>query len=397
MKIIGEGLALNDVAIIPAYSEIPPEDTDVSVTLAPSVRLNVPIISAGMDNVTASKMAIALARSGGLGLIHGLLSIEEQASEVDRVKRSEHGTIHDPFHLSPNHYVHEADALMAKFQISGVPITEHGKLVGIITNRDLRFETDHRKKIYEVMTKDNLITAPVGTTMEEAKVILTKYKVEKLPIVDDKENLQGLITIKDINKAIKYPNSAKDAQGRLLVGATVHVAGDIKKRIAALVTAKVDLIFMEAAHGHTLKMLDCVRACKEAYPDLPLMAGNAVTTEAARALIEAGADIIKTGNMDIETGVFVPPISAVLNCVEAARPSGVPIVLNGGIKTSGDMAKVLAAGASCCIVEGRAEYKAAVADDVSRLMEGLKTGMAYAGCKTIAELHEKARFLRVRV
>lgn len=441
-NLIGEGLTFDDVLIIPSFSDVRADDVDISTRLTDAVPLNIPVMSAGMDTVTEAPMAIAMARQGGMGFIHRHMSIEAQASEVDRVKRSEHGVITDPFSLSPNQYVHEANEVMAKYHISGVPVTEHDKLVGIITNRDLRFETDHNKKIYEVMTKENLITAPEGTTLAEAKLILTKHKVEKLPIVDDKGNLKGLITIKDINKSIKYPNSAKDAQGRLLVGAAVGVTGDVMERVDALTKVKVDVIALDILHGHTRPVLECIRAIKKAYPDLPLIAGNIATGEAVCALAEAGADAVKVGigpasisTTRVIAGVGVPQVTAIADCAEAAKKYGVTVIADGGIRYSGDLTKALAAGAHICMmgnlfagcdespgatelfrgrkykvyrgvesqlaasvpegVEGRTTYKGTLADVMTQLLGGLTTGMAYCGCKTIAELHEKARFIRI--
>ena len=456
-RVIREGLTFDDVLLIPAYSEILPMDVEVGTSLTKSIPLNIPVMSAGMDTVTESKMAIALARQGGIGIIHKNMSAEEQAAEVDRVKRSEHGVITDPFSLSPNHYVHEAEALMARYQISGVPITEHNKLVGIITNRDLRFETDHNKKIYEVMTREGLVTAPEGTTLEEAKRILTKHKFEKLPIVDQKGNLKGLITIKDIQKTIKYPHSAKDSHGRLLVGAAVGINDKYMERVQALVNEKVDVIVVDSAHGHSLTVLNCVREIKNVFPDLQIIAGNVATGEATLALIEAGADAVKVGigsgsicTTRVVAGIGVPQITAVLDCADAARPYGIPIISDGGIRYSGEITKALAAGANVCMmgsifagcdespgatelyqgrkykvyrgmgslaameqgskdryfqehaqkavpegVEGRTAYKGSAADTIFQFMGGLKAGMGYCGCKTITELQEKTQFMKI--
>jgi len=451
-----ECLAFDDVLIAPALSDIQPVHVDMSVRLTDTITLTIPFISAGMDTVTEAPMAIAMARSGGLGVIHRHMSIEAQAGEVDRVKRSEHGVISDPFHLSPNHYVYEASKLMDKYHISGVPITEHGKLVGIITNRDLRFETDYSKKIYEVMTSENLVTAPVGTTMDEAKEILMKNKFEKLPIVDDIGNLKGLITVKDINKSIKHPLSSKDAQGRLLVGAAVGIKDDYMDRVTALAKAKVDVITLEVLHGHAKAAIACIRAIKEAYPAIALIAGNVSTAEGAHALIKAGADMIKVGvgassvsTKRVITGVGIPQISAIDDCAHAASAYNVPVIADGGIRFSGDITKALAAGAHACMmgnllagceespgtaelfqgrkykvyrgmetidemdestenihlgpsnttvskgVEGRITYKGALEDVLQQLLGGLSLGMSYCGCRTINEMHENARFVRV--
>ena len=456
-RIICEGLTFDDVLLIPAYSEIMPNDVDLSTYLTKNIPLNIPIMSAGMDTVTESKMAIAVARQGGIGIIHANMSIEEQAAEADKVKRSESGVITDPFSLSPNHYVYEAEALMAKYQISGVPITEHNKLVGIITNRDLRFETDHNKKIYEVMTKDGMVTAPEGTTLEEARKILAKYKFEKLPIVDQKGHLKGLITVKDIQKTIKYPHSAKDSQGRLLVGAAINTTVNFMERISALIDAKIDVAVVDSTHAHSLTVINCVREIKQAFPDLQVIAGNVATGEATVALIEAGADAIKVGigpgsicTTRVVAGIGVPQITAIMDCADAAKPYEIPIIADGGIRYSGEVPKALAAGASVCMmgnifagcdespsatelyrgrkykvyrgmgslaamqqgskeryfqeyaqkavpegVEGRTAYKGSAADTIFQFMGGLKAGMSYCGCKTIEELQEKAQFMKI--
>ena len=456
-RVIREGLTFDDVLLVPAYSEILPMDVQVDTYLTKSIPLNIPVMSASMDTVTESKMAIAVARQGGIGIIHKNMSIEEQAAEVDRVKRSEHGVITDPFSLSPNHYVHEAEALMASYRISGVPITEHGKLVGIITNRDLRFETDHNKKIYEVMTRENLITAAEGTTMDAAKAILMKSKVEKLPIVDKKGHLKGLITVKDIQKTIKYPNSAKDAQGRLLVGAAIGINPNYMERVQALLEQKVDVVVLDSAHAHSLTVINCLKEIKKEFPDLQVIAGNVATGEATAALIEAGADAVKIGigpasicTTRVVAGIGVPQFTAILDCADAARLHGIPIIADGGIRYSGDVTKALAAGANVCMmgsifagcdespgatelyqgrkykvyrgmgslaameqgskdryfqehaqkavpegVEGRTAYKGSAADTIFQFMGGLKAGMGYCGCKTIAELQEKAQFMKI--
>ena len=450
------GMTFDDVLLIPALSEISPKDVSLTSRLSRNVTLGTPIMSAGMDTVTESKMAIAIARQGGIGVIHKNMSVEQQATEVDKVKRSEHGVITDPFSLSQNNYVYEANNLMAKYRISGVPITESGKLIGIITNRDLRFETDHNKKIYEVMTKDGLITTHEGTSIEEAKKILTKYKIEKLPIVDSKMRLKGLITIKDIEKQIRYPHSAKDAQGRLLVAASVGYAGDYLERTAELIKMKVDVIVMDAAHGHHTSVIAAVRALKEQFGDTPLVAGNVATSRATEDLIEAGADCIKVGMGSVSNsttrviaGVGVPQITAIQDAYQVAKPYGIPIISDGGIKFSGDITKALAAGASAVMmgslfagcdespgrmelfqgrkykiyrgmetehadgsvdvshheditrrlvpegVEGRISSKGPLSDTVFQLMGGLRAGMAYLGCASIDELRESAEFIRI--
>ena len=454
-KQISEGLAFDDVLIVPGFSDVQPSHVDTSVYLTPEIKLNIPFLSAGMDTVTEAKMAIALARCGGLGIIHRHMSAQAQASEVDRVKRSEHGVISDPFSLSPNHYVYEADKLMEKYRISGVPITEHDKLVGIITNRDLRFETDYSKKIYEVMTKSPLVTAPVGTTLDQAKEILVLHRVEKLPIVDDKGNLKGLITVKDINKSIKYPFSAKDSQGRLLVGASVGIKDDFLDRVHALAKRKVDVIVLEVFHGHAKEVLSGIRAIKGDFPHIAIIAGNVATAGATRALIEAGADIIKVGigpssvsTKRVIAGIGVPQITAILDCAKAAKAGGIPIIADGGIRYSGDITKALAAGATACMmgnlfagceespgstelfqgrkykvyrgmevaaydeqvetgylspsasiiskgVEGRITYKGELAEVLQQLLGGLAVGMSYAGCRTVADLHQNADFIKV--
>ena len=456
-KIIGEGITFDDVLLVPAYSEVIPNQVDLTTYLTKTIKLNIPMMSAGMDTVTEHRMAIAMARQGGIGIIHKNMSIEAQADEVDKVKRSENGVITDPFYLSPEHTLADANDLMAKFRISGVPITENGKLVGIITNRDLKFETDFSKKIKESMTSENLITAKVGITLDEAKKILAKARKEKLPIVDDDFNLRGLITIKDIEKQIKYPLSAKDAQGRLLCGAAVGITANVLDRVEALVKAHVDVIVLDSAHGHSVNVLNCVKMIKEKYPDLPVVAGNVATGEGTRALIEAGADAVKVGigpgsicTTRVVAGIGVPQVTAVMNCYEVAREYGIPIIADGGIKYSGDMAKAIAAGANVCMmgsifagcdespgtfelyqgrkykvyrgmgsisamengskdryfqanakklvpegVEGRVAYKGSVEDTVFQLMGGLRAGMGYCGTPTVEELKEKGRFVKI--
>jgi len=456
-RIFTEGLTFDDLLLVPAYSEIMPKEVNITTQLTKNLTLNIPIMSAGMDTVTEFKMAIAVARQGGVGIIHKNMSIEEQAGEVDKVKRSEHGVITDPFALSPNHYVHEAEKLMAKYRISGVPVTEHGKLVGILTNRDLRFENDHGKKIYEVMTKDNLVTAPEGTTLEEAKNILINTKVEKLPLVDKDYHLKGLITIKDIKKSIEYPQSAKDARGRLLVGAAVGTTDGTLERVAALEKAGVDVIVVDSAHGHSLPVITIVKQIKAAHPALQLIAGNVATAEATIALIEAGADAIKVGigpgsicTTRVVTGIGVPQMTAIFDCADAAKAYGIPIIADGGIRHSGEVTKALAAGANVCMmgnifagceespgatelyqgrkykvyrgmgslaamaqgskdryfqehaqkavpegIEGRTAYKGSAADTIFQFMGGLKAGMGYCGCRDITTLQTKAQFIKI--
>ena len=337
-KIIGEGITFDDVLLVPAYSEVIPNQVDVSTHLTKKVKLNIPFMSAGMDTVTEHRMAIAMARQGGIGIIHKNMSIEAQAEEVDKVKRSENGVITDPFYLSPEHTLKDADELMAKFRISGVPITEGKKLVGIITNRDLKFEEDYSKKIKECMTSEHLVTAKEGVTMEEAKRILAKARVEKLPIVDENFNLKGLITIKDIEKQIKYPNSAKDDHGRLLCGAAIGITANVLERTEALVNAKVDVVVLDSAHGHSANVINCVKMIKEKYPDLQVIAGNVATGEATRALIEAGVDAVKVGigpgsicTTRVVAGIGVPQITAVMDCYAVAKEYGIPIIADGGI------------------------------------------------------------------
>ena len=456
-KIIGEGITFDDVLLVPAYSEVIPNQVDISTWLTNTIRLNVPLMSAGMDTVTEHRMAIAMARQGGIGIIHKNMSIEAQAEEVDKVKRSENGVITDPFYLSPEHTLADADRLMAKFRISGVPITEGKKLVGILTNRDLKFETDYSKKIKECMTSEGLVTAKEGVTLEEAKKILGQARKEKLPIVDDNFNLKGLITIKDIEKQIKYPLSAKDAQGRLLCGAGVGVTADILDRVDALVKAHVDVIVIDTAHGHSANVLRTVHMVKDAYPDLQVIAGNVATAEATEALIEAGVDCVKVGigpgsicTTRVVAGIGVPQISAVMDCYEAAKKHNIPIIADGGIKYSGDVTKAIAAGANVCMmgsmfagcdespgsfelyqgrkykvyrgmgsiaamengskdryfqsdakklvpegVEGRVAYKGFVEDTVFQLLGGLRAGMGYCGARTIEELKENGRVVKI--
>ena len=455
--IIGEGITFDDVLLVPAYSEVIPNQVDLSTNLTKKIRLNIPMMRASMDTVTEHRMAIAMARQGGIGIIHKNMSIEAQAEEVDKVKRSENGVITDPFSLSPEHTLQDANELMGKFRISGVPITEGKKLVGIITNRDLKFEEDFSKKIKESMTSEGLITALEGTTLEEAKQILAKARKEKLPIVDKDFNLKGLITIKDIEKQIKYPNSAKDAQGRLLCGAGVGITADALDRVDALVKAKVDVIVLDSAHGHSANVIRCVKMVKEKYPDLQVIAGNVATGDATRALIEAGADAVKIGigpgsicTTRVVAGIGVPQISAIMDAYAVAKEYGIPIIADGGIKYSGDMTKAIAAGANVCMmgsilagcdespgdfelfqgrkykvyrgmgsiaamengskdryfqsdakklvpegVEGRVAYKGMLEDTVFQLLGGLRSGMGYCGTPTIEELKERGKFVKI--
>ena len=455
--IIGEGITFDDVLLVPAYSEVIPNQVDLSTYLTKSIRLNIPMMSAGMDTVTEHRMAIAMSRQGGIGIIHKNMSIQEQAEEVDKVKRSENGVITDPFYLSPDNTLEEANNLMAKFRISGVPITENGKLVGIITNRDLKFEEDFSKKIKESMTSENLITAKEGITLEEAKKILAKARKEKLPIVDDNYNLKGLITIKDIEKQIKYPLSSKDSKGRLLCGAALGITANVLDRAQELVNAHVDVVVLDSAHGHSANVLNCVRMIKEKFPDLQVIAGNVATAEATKALIEAGADAVKVGigpgsicTTRVVAGIGVPQITAVMDCYSVAKEYGIPIIADGGIKYSGDMTKAIAAGANVCMmgsmfagcdespgtfelyqgrkykvyrgmgsiaamengskdryfqsdakklvpegVEGRVAYKGSVEDTVFQLMGGLRSGMGYCGAKDIEYLKENGRFIKI--
>ena len=456
-KFVKEGLTFDDVLLIPGRSEVLPKEVDLTTNLTKTIKLNIPLMSAAMDTVTEARLAIAIAREGGIGIIHKNMSIEEQADQVDKVKRSEHGVIVDPFFLSPDHLLSDADELMRKYRISGVPITVKGKLVGIITNRDIRFETDFSKRIGDVMTSENLITAPEGTTLEQAQEILRKHKIEKLPIVDENMMLKGLITIKDIEKAIQYPNSAKDSSGRLLVGAAVGVSKDTMDRVRALVDAKVDVIAIDTAHGHSVGVINMVRKIKEAFPDLQIIAGNVATAEATRELIEAGADCVKVGigpgsicTTRVVTGVGVPQITAIYDCAQEADRYGVPIIADGGIKYSGDIPKAIAAGASVVMVgsllagteespgemeiyqgrsfkvyrgmgslgamaagskdryfqedvkklvpegvEGRVPFKGPLSETVFQLIGGLRAGMGYCGTPTIEELRKNGKFIKI--
>ena len=455
-KIIGEGITFDDVLLVPQYSEVTPNMVDLSTHLTKKIKLNIPLMSAGMDTVTEHRMAIAMARQGGIGIIHKNMSIEQQAEEVDKVKRSENGVITDPFYLSPDNTLEDANNLMAKFRISGVPITENGKLVGIITNRDLKFEEDFSRPIKECMTSENLVTAPVGITLDEAKKILAKARKEKLPIVDENFNLKGLITIKDIEKQIKYPLSAKDAQGRLLCGAAVGITKNVLERVDALVKARVDVIVIDSAHGHSKNIIKTLKEIKAAYPDLQVIAGNIATGEAAKALIEAGVDAVKVGigpgsicTTRVVAGIGVPQITAVMDVYNVTKEYGIPLIADGGIKYSGDVVKAIAAGGSVCMlgsifagcdespgtfelfqgrkykvyrgmgsiaamengskdryfqtdakklvpegVEGRVAYKGLVEDTIFQLMGGLRSGMGYCGAKDIEALHD-AKFTRI--
>jgi len=456
-KIVKEGLTFDDVLLIPGPSEVLPRDIDVSTQLTRNIRLEIPIMSAGMDTVTETRMAIAIAREGGIGVIHKNMSIEEQAKMVDRVKRSEHGVITDPFYLSPNNTIQDALDIMAHYRISGVPITEGTKLVGIITNRDIRFETDFSQPIANVMTSKNLVTAPVGTTLEEAKEILRRHKIEKLPLVDDNFNLMGLITIKDIEKSEKYPNAAKDKRGRLLAAAAVGTAKDTMERVEALKKAGVDVIVVDTAHGHSKNVLEIVTKIKQRFPELDVIGGNVATAEATEDLIKAGADAVKVGigpgsicTTRVVAGIGVPQITAVMDCAQVASKYGVPIIADGGIKYSGDIAKAIAAGADVVMlgnllagteespgetiilqgrsykvyrgmgsigamvegssdryfqedaaklvpegIEGRVPYKGYVSETIFQLVGGLRAGMGYCGVRNIEEMKTKTKFIRI--
>lgn len=457
-QIVGEGITFDDVLLVPQYSEITPDMVDLSTNLTNSIKLNIPMMSAAMDTVTEHRMAIAMARQGGIGIIHKNMSIEAQADEVDKVKRSENGVITDPFYLSPDHTLQDADNLMGKFRISGVPIVDDKrKLVGIITNRDLKFETDYSKKISECMTSENLVTAPVGITLEEAKNILGAARKEKLPIVDEEGRLCGLITIKDIEKQIQYPYSAKDAQGRLLCGAAVGITSNMMDRVTALYDAHVDVIVLDSAHGHSKNIMEAIKKIKSVYPDLQIIAGNVATYEGTKALFEAGADAAKIGigpgsicTTRVVAGIGVPQITAIYDAACEASKYGIPVIADGGIKYSGDIVKALAAGGSVVMVgslvagcaespgdneiyqgrqfkvyrgmgslgamgkgsadryfqasnnkfvpegvEGRVPYKGPLSDTIYQMLGGLRAGMGYTGCATIKDLHEKARFVQI--
>ena len=457
-KIIKEGLTFDDVLLIPQKSEILPKEIDTKINLTKNIELNIPLMSAGMDTVTESKMAISMARQGGIGIIHKNMSIEEQASEVDRVKRSESGVIVDPFFLTKDHTIQDADDIMGRYRISGVPIVDpNNKLIGIITNRDIKFEKDMSKKIEDVMTKDNLVTAKEGVDLEKAQQILKQHKIEKLPIVDDEGHLKGLITIKDIEKKIQYPNSAKDKKGRLLCGAAVGITGDLLDRVKALYEAKVDVIVLDSAHGHSKGVIEAIKKIKENYPDLQVIAGNVATAEGCEDLIKAGADCIKVGmgpgsicTTRVVAGIGVPQITAVMDCAEVAKKYDIPIIADGGIKYSGDVVKALAAGADVCMmgslfagteespgeivlyrgrsyktyrgmgsiaamehgskdryfqegskklvpegVEGMVAYKGKAEDITYQMIGGLKSGMGYCGAPNIKALQETAQFIKI--
>ena len=456
-KIIKEGLTFDDVLLVPQASEIIPNQADLSTMLTSNLKLNIPLLSAAMDTVTESRLAIAMAREGGMGIIHKNMSIEDQALHVDKVKRSEHGVITDPFFLEPNNLVSEAMALMEKYRISGVPITHNGKLVGILTNRDLRFESNFAQPISNIMTKDNLVTAPVGTSLEEAQKILGKHRIEKLPIVDENGYLKGLITIKDIEKTIQYPNSAKDSNGRLLVGAAVGVTANVLERVSELVKNKVDLITVDSAHGHSKNIMDTVKKIKATYPNLPVIAGNVATAEATEALIDAGADVVKVGigpgsicTTRVVAGIGVPQLTAIMDCAEAADKYGKKVIADGGIKYSGDITKAIGGGAAAAMigslfagtlespgeieiyqgrsfkvyrgmgslsamacgskdryfqenakklvpegVEGRVPYRGALSEIVFQMCGGIRAGMGYCGTRTIDELRKNAKFVKI--
>ena len=456
-KIIKEGLTFDDVLLVPQASEIIPNQADLTTQLTAGIKLNIPLLSAAMDTVTESRLAIAMAREGGMGVIHKNMSIEDQALHVDKVKRSEHGVITDPFFLEPDNLVSEATALMEKYRISGVPITKNGKLVGILTNRDLRFESNFSQLISNIMTKENLVTAPVGTSLDEAQKILGKHRIEKLPIVDKDGYLKGLITIKDIEKAIQYPNSAKDKNGRLLVGAAVGIAANTLERVAELVKSKVDIIAIDTAHGHSKNVLDVVKKVKAKYPNLPVIAGNVATAGATEALIGAGADVVKVGigpgsicTTRVVAGIGVPQLTAIMDCAEMAEKYGKKIIADGGIKYSGDITKAIGGGAAAVMigsmfagtlespgeieiyqgrsfkvyrgmgslsamacgskdryfqenakklvpegVEGRVPYRGALSDIVFQMCGGIRAGMGYCGTKTIDELRENAKFVKI--
>ena len=458
-KFVKEALTFDDVLLIPGKSDVEPKDVNISTHLTKKIKLNTPLMTAAMDTVTESEMAIAIAREGGIGIIHKNMSIEAQADMVDRVKRSENGVITNPFYLSPEKTVAEADELMGKFKISGVPICENGKFVGIITNRDMAFlsEEDFKQPISEVMTKENLITAPVGTTLQEAKELLKKHKVEKLPLIDEKGNLGGLITIKDIEKSIQYPNSSRDEKGRLLCGAAIGATPDVLDRVDALVKAGADVLVLDSAHGHNSNIVKSVAKVKAAYPNVQLIAGNVATAEATHDLIEAGADAVKVGigpgsicTTRVVAGIGVPQVTAIFDAAREAEKYGVPIIADGGIKYSGDIVKALAAGGSVVMVgslvagckespgeteiyqgrqfkvyrgmgslaamgkgssdryfqggnkklvpegvEGRVPYKGPLADTIFQMIGGIRAGMGYTGCATITDLHEKAKFCKI--
>lgn len=454
-RILKQAYTFDDVLLVPNKSEVLPKDVNFKTNLTKTIELNLPLMSAGMDTVTESKMAIAMAREGGIGIIHKNMSIEAQANEVETVKRQENGVIVNPFSIGKDNLISDALAIMSRYRISGVPVTEGGKLVGIITNRDIAFETDYSKKVSEVMTSENLVTAHEGISMEDAKNILAKNKIEKLPLVDENFNLKGLITIKDIQKAIKFPNAAKDKSGRLLCGAAVGVTKDIMDRVDALYKVGVDVITIDTAHGHSKGVIDAVKSVKSKYPELQVIAGNIATAEATVALIEAGADCVKVGigpgsicTTRVVAGVGVPQLTAVMDCVEAAESYGVPVIADGGLKYSGDIVKALAAGAKVCMmgsmlagceeapgeieiyqgrsykvyrgmgslgamaagskdryfqeegkklvpegVEGRIPFKGTVVDTIYQLVGGIRSGMGYLGAPTLKELYETSNFV----
>lgn len=456
-KFLKQGITFDDVLLIPAKSDVIPSQVELGTTLVKNIKLRVPIITSAMDTVTESRMAIAVAREGGLGVIHKNMTIEEQADQVDQVKRSENGVILNPFFLSPDHTLKDADNLMGKFRISGVPICENGKLVGIITNRDLKFQTDYSQKCRDVMTSEGLITAPIGTTLEQAKDILALHKVEKLPLVDENGALKGLITIKDIEKAVQYPNTARDAHGRLLCGAAIGVTKDVLDRAGALIKAGVDVLVLDSAHGHSQNIINCLKKVKAAFPDTPVIAGNIATGAAAKELIEAGADAVKVGigpgsicTTRVVAGVGVPQITAIYDVACVAKNYGIPVIADGGIKYSGDIVKAIAAGADVIMagslfagceespgeteiyqgrqfkvyrgmgslgamsrgsgdryfqagstkfvpegVEGRVPYKGPVSETIYQLMGGLRSGMGYCGARTIADLQMNGQFVQI--
>jgi len=456
--LFAEALSFDDVLLLPNYSAVLPDQVDPSTTLVRHIRLQIPIVSSPMDTVTESRMAIALAREGGVGVIHRNMPIERQALEIDRVKRSEHGVIWDPIYLSPNHTVRDALTLMERYHISGVPITDaQGYLVGILTNRDIRFETNYDRPIREVMTRDNLITAPVGTTLEEAERILQQHKIEKLPIVDSEGKLRGLITIKDLLKLRQHPHATKDSKGRLVVGAAVGPLREPIERARALADAGVDFIVVDSAHGHSEGVLQAIRALRRALPDVPIVGGNVATCEGVRALVEAGAEAVRVGlgagsicTTRVVSGVGVPQLTAIIECAEEADKVGVPIIADGGIRYSGDIVKALAGGASAVMlgnllagceespgeieiyrnraykvyrgmgsvgamregssdryyqvdprkivpegVEGRVPYRGPLSETIHQLVGGLRSGMGYLGASTLKELRDKARFIRI--
>lgn len=457
-KILKEGLTFDDVLLVPQRSEVLPKDVCTQTQLTKSIKLNIPLMSAGMDTVTESKMAISMARQGGIGIIHKNMSIEAQALEVDKVKRSESGVIVDPFFLTKDHTIQDADDIMARYKISGVPIVDdNNKLIGIITNRDIKFEADFTKKVEDVMTKENLVTAREGINLTEAQQILKKHKIEKLPIVDAEGNLKGLITIKDIEKKIQYPNSAKDSQGRLLCGAALGISADLMERVAALVKANVDVVVLDSAHGHSMGVINALKQVKEKYPNLQVIAGNVATAKATEDLIKAGADCVKVGigpgsicTTRVVAGIGVPQVTAVMDCAEVGHKYGVPVIADGGLKFSGDIVKALAAGASICMmgsmfagteespgetvlyrgrsyktyrgmgsigamekgskdryfqndakklvpegVEGMVAYKGKAEDIVYQMIGGIRAGMGYCGAATIKDLMENAEFIKI--